>query len=173
MVAELEVDWPVIVGVLLEGDGRDRDVAAWRTCADTVRRLDAFAPGTLREPADWTAQDRAAIASLHSLHGDALREAAQSMPRAFGLWRAHITDFEATESRKLEMLVWTLSELYALRDRASDVAKVDALISRVGEALQVTWNVPSVPRDGSATYRAWASRHTRRYDALPRAWRSV
>ena len=168
---EAELDWPLIVSTLLAGQGRERDIAAWRTCADVVSRLAAYAPGNLTEPDGWTQSDRDALSSLRRLQGEELAAAAANIARVFGAWRCHVTEHETAEARKLEMLVWTLGELYKLRERASEPAKVDSLAVRIGDVLVLAWRAPDVPTSGD--YRKWAQRCTRRMDALPRAWRFV
>lgn len=152
--------------------GRERDIAVWTSCEDVVRNLDAYREApfvetqALREKHDF-------LERLRELDYDMLRDAAQTDPMAFGTYRNAVLDLEGSNARKLQVLVWTLRELYRLRDlpSCSNPSLIDPLTESVGNALHFSWKLADVPLDGD--YRDWAVKNTRRYDLLPRSWRYV
>lgn len=89
---------------------------------------------------------------------------------AFARYRFEVTDVEASNAARLQVLVSTVQTLARLRNRAPDPQTVDRVLETVGSWIERIWRV-SPPLEGET--RHWCTRQTRRLDVLPAAWRGL
>lgn len=147
--------------------GVESDVSWWQHCVDVFGNVDAYQPARFNEPPHTLRpfyDDLAALAEACAPQNGAYQPTAV----ALGRWRAHVTEVEATNARRLEVLADVVARLKEMRDRAVDPKQVDDLIRSVSTFIYAHYR--TVPPDG-AKLRLWCTKATRRYDLLPGEWR--
>lgn len=147
--------------------GVEADVAWWQHCVDVFNTLDAYVPARFL-PAPM--QLRQYYADLPALADDIAPTNGiyPALALALGQWRAHVTETEATNARRLEVVADVVRRLREMRDRAVDPRQVDDLIRQASQFIYAQYR--AVPPEG-AKLRLWCTRATRRHDLLPGEWR--
>lgn len=148
----------------------DRDSAWWQHTTQVANWIDHYCPIHFGDP---PTQLRPFYANLEALI-EALQEARAGnegpIAALFGQWRAHVTDCEAICAGRLQVLAGAVAMLREMRERAHDVAPVDARIKLIGQYVVSQYRVIQ-PVD--VPLRLWCSKVTRRYDLLPGEWRHL
>lgn len=162
-------EWSEVVLDLLESTGDKRTAATWRACVEVARTLEQYRPIMFRGPDEWDDSRQAWVSGLLRQQHDIeqIRGLAQSAPTEFGRYRVAVLDHEASEAARLGVLLWVMDTLKRIADGGVDVPA--KLTRGIGDVLEHEWRVRSIPFGGDL--RGHATRHTRRYDILPRAWR--
>lgn len=164
-------DWCAALGVVEPVDERARMRSQWATCGAIVAAADAFGPVAFGPfppllehitPRDLVEHSQRALTEgLHT---------SKTIVRTFGFWRSHVTEVEAINQRRLQILAVALHQLSDLLRRSTQPDVVSARIGELGEAIERAWKI-SIPLSGDV--RAWSFRVTRRYDLLPVEFRFV
>jgi hypothetical protein len=163
---------------LLSGPPAKRHVAQWEHCSDVVASLESLAP--IDVPPFPPALDCRSLGELQGAltaaqHSD---DDAMSVSRAvaetFVAYRNDVLNVEAKNARSLTILCGVLrilDQLDATAQQASDAQVcelVAAMRRHVEQHIAVRWRTAFPP---NASPRDWPILVTRRYDALPVAWR--
>lgn len=156
---------PASIAVKLEA-GVDGDIAWWQHCVDVVNTLDAYRPERFAPsppPLNSFYDDLVALS-------DEIMRPNEQVRSAFGKWRAHVTEIEAINARRLEVLADVARRLREMRERAVDVRQVDDLTRTVMGFIYAHYR--TVPPE-NAKLRLWCQRAMRRFDLLPKEWREL
>lgn len=153
--------WEAWAGDMLAGD---RPRAEWDACVAIVANIAHYHPVGVA----YTIPD-----SLRGLHGFASREERERFihttpdhVRDFGAWREHVTFTEGQNAAKLCALWCTIVVL----SKFADHELVRAMRLEIEQFLIGRWKIrDQVPAD----WRSEAMRRSRRYDLLPKEWRSL
>lgn len=167
------VDWASILRRIQmpEPDGREHARALWVACTQVVDHPDDYAPlpfGAFPPLLDHKTVDDLEGYIRRASTGD--DQVALQVARTFGGWRAHVTEVEALNAARLQMLASTLRTLADLMRRSTNAELVSARIAELGDFIERKWRT-AIPLQGDI--RTWASRITRRYDLLPFDWREL
>lgn len=168
-------NWGTLIGQTIGASGRAD--AQFRAALAVAQNPSSLKPLVFSHPAEWDNDETGArkhqfVETLRNNSGSVadMRELAQANPLAFGEWRRAVSDHEAQNAAKLQVLVWVLRCMHSRLDDDEDglVAKFKY---RVQEHLAMDWGIHEFPLEGD--YRPWCVQSTRNLRLLPVAWRFV
>lgn len=140
-------------------------------CGEVVRHLNTYVPHPMPSlPHELNGfgrmshQDRLA-ALTHPVSGGM-----SATGHAFAAYRFEVTDAEASNAARLQVLCSTVRVLARLRNKAEHPTVADLAMETVGNWVARIWRV-EVPLEGDL--RLWCWRQTLRLDVLPNAWRTL
>lgn len=164
------------LGPLFTADNTvDLDVAWWQHVVRLFGALDSYRPARCSEcplmlRTFYTNLEALAEACLPDKHGKYGATA-----QAFGQWRAHVTEVEAENARRLELVADAVARLREMRERTAerppDLVLLDDMVRDLSQFIYAQYRV--VPPAEQSKLRLWCQRQTRRYDLLPREWRGL
>lgn len=158
----------------ITGPSEAAQLSRLRYVTETVQRGVCLAPHPERNPDAWSVERDQCIMSLRHLEGiDELRARALNFPAEFAAWRTHCHNLEAQNAARLQVLVWCLQTLYALRHDQELAEIAGQLADKIADSLQRGWRIDPSTLPVTGSYRDWCTRATRNYRMLPKAWRYV
>lgn len=147
-------------------DESERVQAELTVCGEVVRHLNTYRPHQVPGmPPE--------LRAFGTMTFDEMREALTG--RAGPVYSRHlaeVTDAEAGNAQRLQVLVSTVRTLARLRGKAADTGTVDRCLETIGNWTVRVWGV-SPPLAADVDVSAWCRKQTWRPDALPFAWRHL
>lgn len=141
-----------------------RDPARWELCRSVCAELN-----------EWRPREFPGVPSI--LKSQTTVSLIDHMPNdnvlgsAFAVFRAQVTEVEAANSKRLEMLATVKHTLAALRDVVPNPDPIERMLSSLNYFIAGAWRI-EIPAE-KLHVRLWCQRVTRRYDLLSREWREL